>query len=169
MEEVRSLDDELDLLEARDLRFTRNEYDDLVVLRGDQRHGGVTLVRSFPRTAAHRMISLLDGDGKELGIIADLRDLDEESRKVAEDELERRYFVPRILRVVDIVEHFHTPACEAETDRGPRRFEIRSGRGGDLQVLGPRILIRDADGNHYEIPDYRLLDRASQALVDSQL
>ena len=60
------------------------------------------------------------------------------------------------------------PRWQVETDRGPRTFEIRSSRR-DMRVLSAgRILIRDADGNLYEVPDYRQLDPQSRALVETQ-
>ncbi len=159
---------ELNLLEPGHVRFERDLYDDLVLVTDGRRVAGVRLVRTFPQSAAGRMISVRDAQGAELGLIADLAQLDRRSRELAAAELERLYFVPRIERVLGIEERFHVPTWEVATDRGRRRFEIRSGHR-DVQVLGSRILIRDADGNRYEIPDYRRLDRRSQLLIDSQI
>ena len=169
MDEVYLLEQELNLFDAGEIRFHRDAFDDLVLERGEERFAGVQILRGFPHSDADRMISVRDSEGEELGIIASLAEVDADSRRLLEEELERAYFVPRITRVTGLVERFHVPKWEVDTDRGPRVFEVRSGRS-DVRVLGGgRILIRDADGNHYEILDYRRLDPVSRNLIESQI
>lgn len=169
MDEAYLLEQELNLFDAGQIRFHRDAFDDLVLEQGSEPVAGVHVLRGFPYSDAERMISVRDSEGEELGIIADLADLDGDSRQLLEEELERVYFVPRITQVNDVEERFHIPKWNVETDRGHREFEIRSGRS-DVHVLGGgRILIQDADGNHYEILDYRRLDLASRNLVESQI
>jgi len=172
VEEVYLLEQELNLLDPGHVRIYRDAFEDLILeVEGDQVYREIQVLRSFPVSAGDRFIALRDSEGNELGIIRDISQLDRHSRRILEAELERVYFVPRITRVDTIVERFHIPRWEVETDRGPRAFEVRSGRHGrDVRILGGgRILIRDADGNQYEIPDYRRLDLASQALIESQI
>lgn len=170
MEDVFPLERELNLLDPGRVRFSCDAFQDLVLeVAGDGVHAQVQVRRGFPLSAEGRFLSVRDRDGSELGIIRDVGELDRESARVLVVELERIYFVPRIVRVNHIEERFHIPRWEVETDRGPRVFEIRTGRS-DVRVLAAgRILIRDADGNPYEIPDYRRLDAASQALIESQI
>ena len=169
MDEVYLLEQELNLLDAKAIRFHRDAFDDLVMEQGEERFAGVQVLRGFPHSDAGRMISVRDSEGEELGIIAGLAEVDRDSGRLLEEELERVYFVPHITQVNDVVERFHVPKWNVETDRGHREFEIRSGRN-DVRVLGGgRILLRDADGNHYEILDYRRLDAASQNLIESQI
>ena len=55
---------------------------------------------------------------------------------------------------------------ETETDKGTRRFEVTSRR--DVKKIGKRrIIVKDADGNLYEIPDYAILDQKSIILLES--
>ena len=131
-------------------------------LKGDVVHKHVSAIRAFPLTDRDHFIVLKDTDGKELGIVRNLSDLEPKSQRLLAGELDRAYFTPRILQVNAIEEQFHVPKWDVETDRGPRVFEIRSLGAG-------RILIRDADGNCYEIPDYRKLDPLGRALVEGQI
>jgi len=170
MEEVYPLERELNLLDPMRIRFYRDEFEDLVMEREDgETERGVHVLRDFPLSNEKRFISVRKGEEEEVGIIPYLDDLDDDSRQLIEAELERVYFVPCITRVISVEERFHVPKWEVETDRGPRVFEIRSGRN-DIRVLGEgRVLIRDADGNQYEIPNYRRLDEESQGRIDSQI
>ncbi|OGG54942.1 MAG: hypothetical protein A3F84_06920 [Candidatus Handelsmanbacteria bacterium RIFCSPLOWO2_12_FULL_64_10] len=172
MEQEYALKQELNLLDPKGLRLFIDEFEDLTL---DMKDRGtfkpVTAMRAFPITDRDRFIILKDQEGQEIGIVRDASDLDPKSRAALIAELERVYFMPKITFVHNIEEQFHIPKWEVETDRGPRVFEIRSGRHNqDLRSLGSgRILIRDADGNQYEIPDYRKLDPVSQTLIESQI
>jgi hypothetical protein len=171
MEQEYALKQELNILDPKRLRLCIDDFEDLVLELEGVSQKPVTVMRAFPITGRERFIILKDKEEKEIGIILDLSDLDPESRAALAAELERIYFTPKITFVHHIEEQFHIPKWEVETDRGPRVFEIRSGRHNhDVRNLGSgRILIRDADGNQYEIPDYRKLDPVSQALVEGQL
>jgi hypothetical protein len=58
--------------------------------------------------------------------------------------------------------------CEVETDKGQREFETRYKE--DIRKLpGGRVIIKDADGNRYEIKDYMKLDKRSVSLIDSEI
>jgi hypothetical protein len=169
MEQPFALKQELNLLDPKRLRLYLDPFEDLTLELEGLLHKPVTVVRAFPVTAGDRFIILKDREGEEIGIIRDASDLDPKSRAALTAELERVYFTPRITCVNDIEEQFHVPKWDVETDRGPRVFEIRSSRR-DVRILsGGRILIRDADGNQYEIPDYRKLDPVSRALIEGQI
>jgi hypothetical protein len=170
MDDVFPLEQELNLIDPRRAHFSHDAFGDLVLeLEGDRAYQEVQVRRGFPFSAEDCFISVRDSEGNELGLVRDLAGLEPQSRQALEAELAQIYFVSRILRVDRIEERFHIPRWQVETDRGPRTFEIRSGRS-DLRPLGGgRILIRDADGNPYEIPDYRRLDPASRILVESQI
>jgi hypothetical protein len=161
---------EVDLIDPQHIRLYLDEFADLVLeIEGKEVERGVCLTRCFPISAGERFIALRTHRGEELGIVRDVTELDAQSQQALRAELERSYFRPQITRVHAITERFHVPRWEVETDRGPRVFEIRSTRR-DLRVLGGgRVLIRDADGNLYEIPDHRRLDPQSHAIVEEHI
>jgi len=172
MEQEYTLKQELNILDPGRLRLFLDEFEDLTMeMEGGETRRPVTAMRAFPVTDRERFIILKDREEKEIGIILNLSDLAPESRAALAAELERIYFIPKITFVHHIEEQYHIPKWEVETDRGPRVFEIRSGRHNqDVRNLGSgHILIRDADGNQYEIPDYRKLDPISRALVEGQI
>ena len=165
MVETYNLEEELNLLVPTEVKFFHDRFDDLI-LESDGVSKPVLPARAFPLSSEDSFITLTDNEGNEIGTIRELAALDPDSRLSLEAELVRVYYTPKILQVNGLKENFHIPGWDVETDRGPRVFEIRSGRR-DVRDLGKgRLLIRDADGNRYEIPNYHNLDPASRALVE---
>ena len=170
MQQHRNLAAEITYLDPDKTRFFVDAFEDLnLELAGDQTYSRVQVKRAFPLTCDDCFIVVQDREGKEIGSLARLDALDRDSRQAVEDELARAYFTPRIQRIAKVTTANRVPRWEVETDRGPRTFEIYSGRR-DVRLLGDgRILVQDADGNRYEIPDYRRLEPASRALVEEML
>ena len=170
MQQRHKLAAEVTYLDPDKARFFVDAFEDLnLELAGDQTYSRVRVKRAFPLTCDDCFIVVQDRKGKEIGSLARLDALARDSRQAVEDELERAYFTPRIQRIAKVTTANRVPRWEVETDRGLRAFEIYSSRR-DVRLLGDgRILVQDADGNRYEIPDYRRLDPASQALVEEML
>ena len=157
-------------LDPERVRFFVDAFEDLNLdLARDRTCSRVRVKRAFPLTCEDGFIVVQDSEGREIGSLARLDALDAASRQAVEEELERAYFTPRIQRITRVTTAYRVPRWEVETDRGPRAFEIYSSRR-DVRLLGGgRVLVQDADGNRYEIPDYRRLDPASRALVEEML
>ena len=57
---------------------------------------------------------------------------------------------------------------DVDTDKGQREFETRYKE--DIRKLpAGRVIIKDADGNRYEIKDYMKLDKRSISLIDTEI
>lgn len=120
---------------------------------------------SFPLSHPKEYISLSDSADHEIGLIKSLHDLDKESRTVAEEEIERRYFLPEITAIHKLSGHFGLYDWEVETDRGPRTFNVRGRSESVVQMPPRRVLITDVLGNRYQVTDYNRLDSRSMALL----
>lgn len=127
----------------------------------------VAVHRCFPHSDPDRYISIREpeGDGREIGLIEDLCALSEETQKMLREQMDLRYFSPKITRVHSIKEEYGYSYWDVETDRGACRFTVRMG-GGSVYPIGPnRYLVTDLDGNRFEIPDlYKLTPREIKQL-----
>jgi hypothetical protein len=124
--------------------------------------------RVFPVSGAAGFISFLDAKDREVVMLRDDCGLDEETRRLLTEEMDRAYFVPRIIQIHHIEDAHGASRWEVETDRGYRIFDVRDRE--DVRVLeGHRVLLQDADGNRYEIGDIRELDERSQRLLDGEI
>jgi hypothetical protein len=128
-------------------------------------HGDIEPLRAFPFSDPMRWIVLRDRHARELLCIEDLAALDASSRVVLEEALARREFVPVIERIEHIAAHAEPCRWQVVTDRGVTSFMLNS--EDDVRpVHARRVLITDADGMRYLIPDLRALDAASQCLLE---
>ena len=167
MDEDYELAQELNILDPKGLRFYVDTFEDLCLeIDFGETYSPIIPVRAFPLQAVNSFIVLRTSDGDEVGTLRNLSELETNSRQVLNAVLEQAYFMPKITKVNSVEANFHVPTWDVETDRGPKVFDLRSSR--DVRDLGDfRIVIRDADGNRYEVPDYRQLDPASRALVEA--
>ncbi len=125
--------------------------------------------RCFPLSGRDRYVALFDGLKGEIGVLEDMRGLDEESRGLVAEMLDRRYFIPVISRVKSIREEFGVVYWSVETSAGPRDFVCRGMRDSLQSLSDARVLVTDADGNRFEIPDYTVLSKSAQAILDRVL
>jgi len=129
----------------------------------------VQVARAFPLSDPDHYIGLRDKDDKDIGLLETLDGLDADSRARVDEELYRRYFLPKIVRVNDVKEEFGMTTWDVETDKGHRNFVIRNLRDAVQELSATRVLVTDSDGNRYEFPDVRKLDDKSFAVMQRVL
>jgi len=128
-------------------------------------------LRARPLTDPDRYISIREAEpnGKEMGLLRNWRQLDRESRDLVQAELDRRYLYPILRRIVSARHVFGVAICVFDTDRGTREVTLRDIRDNVIYLGASRILITDAEGNRYDIPDVDALDPTSRALLTQVL
>jgi hypothetical protein len=131
-------------------------------------HVGVEPVRAFPLSQAGRGISICDAQGHEILWIDRLSDLPDSVRRLLEEHLARREFVPVIRRILHISSPIMPAEWEVETDRGATRFVINS--EDDVHRLDEhRALIADSNGIRYLVQDVASFDAASRRILERYL
>ncbi len=169
MEQPIRIEDEVQFLDPQRLKISRNQFTELEAeLPDGSVHAPVEPVRTFPLTQPDRYISLLDGEKNELGLIEDINQLKKADQTVLAEELEKCYFMPKITKIHNVTGQFGVTEWEAETEVGSVSFDLRS-RNDIVALDGGRVLIRDIDGNRYEIANYHRLDPKSVALLETQI
>ena len=135
----------------------------------------VVAIRSFPITDPDAFISIREPDsaehekGAEIGIIPDINDFDAESIALLREELDRRYFTPKILKIYSMKEKLGHYYWDVNTDAGKFSFVLRNA-GANIRTLEDgRVLIFDIDGNCFEIPDTEKMDKASYKKIEVYL
>ena len=169
MEQPIRIEDEAQFLDPKLVKISRNQFAELEVeLPDGSVHAPVEPVRTFPLTQPDQYISLLDAQKNELGLIEDISQLEKADRTLLAEELKKCYFMPKITRIHSLDGQFGVTQWEAQTDSGAVFFDLRS-RNDITSLSGGRVLIKDIDGNRYEIANYHQLDPKSIALLETQI
>lgn len=114
-------------------------------------NGRVNLYRVFPLTEKTRYISVRDNDLNELGIIADMAVFGKDKQDLINEELDRRYFVPKITKIIDARQDFGTFFMNVETTSGKRLFSMRDLANNIIRTQHNSIILIDVDGSRYEL------------------
>ena len=148
-------------LEALELRLERGVDGQLWASTG-VRSQPVVVRRCFPWTAPARFDSLRDADEEEIALVADLDELDPDSRRALEASLVEAGFVLDIVGVDEVDDEIEIRTFRVRTKQGPRRFQtLRDEWPRPLPCGG--LLLRDVAGDLYRVPDPKSLDPASRA------
>jgi hypothetical protein len=156
---------DLRFLDPNTLRFRRQGARLRLARAGEVGEIDVTVVRVFPLSNPRRYLSVRDMDENEIGLLVDLEQLDETSRRLVREELDRRYIIPVIQRIVSVRERFGTIDWTVATNYGRRLFTTRNLRENVVQPAPNRYILTDVDGNRYDLRDVESLDKVSQAWV----
>lgn len=152
---------EITYLTPKNAKFFRNNNGFLGLKFKDVEYSRVNLIKAFPFSYENKFISVRDKEQNEIGIIEDISLFPEEVQKLFTEEIERRYYLPKITKIYSIKDEFGYSNWEVETNYGRRKFTIRRDPNNFVNIKANMILIIDVDGNRYEIPDYTKLDKKS--------
>jgi hypothetical protein len=151
--------------EPADVRIRRNEHGDPVAVIAGTRIVLGHILSVFPISNREGFVSLRDLNGDEIGVIERPTELDAASRHIVLEELGRSYFLPLIQDIFTLTDDLNVITWNVLTDKGPRTFEVRDPRRNVRSVGGGRYIVKDVDGNRYDIPRLSVLPPRSQALI----
>jgi hypothetical protein len=155
-------------LAANRIRFEHDPFGRLILIGDDAtRLVDVVPIRAFPVSDPDHQISICDADGHEVFFIWDLADVMPDVRKVLEEEMARREFIPVIEQIFSAT-HEEPSQWSVRTDRGETSFQVNN--EDDVRRIEPvQASILDSHGTRYLIPDIRKLDSASRRIIDRYL
>jgi len=126
-------------------------------------------IKCFPLTDTEHYLSLfkktVEGEIKEeIAIIDDFNKLDENSRKLLDEELDKSYSITCIKRIFSVEQTKNTTKWRVDTDRGEQTFEVR--HQSEIYMIQPSlVVIEDVQGNVFLVnPDQ--LDSKSRSLLE---
>lgn len=160
---------DLRMLDPKKVRLRLNNFGRLLLEVGfEERYDPVNAVRCLPLTNPDRFVSLQDDDGTEIGILPDLRDLDGESRKAIERELELYYLNAEVKAIRKVEARNGVITWDLETDLGPKTIHVRD--RNNIRPLGDgRTILTDIHQGKYIVPPADSLDERSRHWLEIEL
>jgi hypothetical protein len=144
----------------------RNPFGRLVLIAEDGTvHEGVVPVRAFPISAPQGGIGLMSTDGHEVVWIPRLEDVPAAQRRMIEEELASREFMPEIHRIVSVSTYATPSVWTVQTDRGETSLVLR-GEEDIRRLAGNTLMVSDSHGIHYLVRDLMALDKPSRKILD---
>jgi hypothetical protein len=125
----------------------------------------VRVAQLLPLSNPDQYWALRDGNDKEIGVLRDLSGLDDQSREILEEEVRRRYFLPKVLTVQKVKDEFGVIVWDVITDAGPKQYTIRNLRDSSAALTSKRVIMTDVDGNRFEFPDIETVSAAAQDVL----
>jgi hypothetical protein len=156
---------QLIFLNPKKLRFFKHGATLRLTIEDDRSYPKVGIVRAFPLSDRSRFFSVRDEGENEIGLIVNPTDLSADNQNLIDEDLQRRYFVPSVQRIVSAKERFGTVDWVVETDRGVCHFTTQNLRENVQRPTAGRIILNDVDGNRYDIRDVDELSRESQEIL----
>ncbi len=131
--------------------------------------GRVFLARAFPFENEDEYISVQNEEKEEIGMIRVLSDFEKETADILTTELNKKYFAPKIKKIVKLSSRFGMSYWDCETDHGPLTFTVKDTNRSLLKAGEDRVFVVDHDGCRYEIPSLSGLDKKSLGKIEMYL
>jgi len=109
--------------------------------------------RTYPLSHPEKYISLRSGINgmEEIGIIRDLRQFDKRTQHIIRQLLDRRYFTPRVTKIIGTKERYGGMVWNMETDRGAKTIVTKGLHEALSENSVGCYFITDVEGNRYEV------------------
>ncbi len=159
----------IEFLNPENCVFSFNDNGFLLMSLKGENMGRVKLIRTYPYTLTDEYICVHDLDDKEIGIIRNLNDLDENSSQNAKKELENRYYCPTVTSIKSVKERMGHFYFQTVVDGKEKNFTVRDITRNMRFATGDTLLIFDMDGNRYVIPNFEKTEPKSKRLLEPYL
>ncbi len=157
----------IDFLKPEECKFSFNKNGFLVM--GTDKPLRVKLIKSYPYSLDDEYICVHDIEDNEIGIVRDLKMLDDSSRDAASKELQNRYYCPTVTSVKSIKERMGHFYFEVIIDGREKSFTVRDLTRNLRFANENTLLIFDVDGNRYIIPDHEKIEHKSRRILEPYL
>lgn len=146
--------------------FVKNNF---LYLRQGEEEQRVFLCRQFPFELQWEFISVMNAEEQEIGIIRNVELFDEENCALLKEELRRRYYSPVIDKIYSLKERYGFSYWKVHTTEGDMSFTLRDTFRSIIHAGGDRVVIMDVNGNRFEIPDVKSIDKKSYKKIELYL
>lgn len=166
-----SLPSEAKILDVDKISLHRDSSGVLTVrIEGEPQEYPINPIRYFPFTEDEYYIGLfkIEANGnisKEIALITDLKRLDDKSRKLIEEELNKAFLLTQVTKIISIKQIGKILRWQVKTTEGERTFDVIN--QNDINSISPLLVsVKDASGNKYKI-NLAKLDPVSQSLLEA--
>lgn len=166
------MNDKLNYLNPGDISFYSSEFGLLMLRYKDDNIGRVAVLRMFPFQFEEEYLCVKrenynrSDKETEVGIIRTLSDLSEEQARLVRKELDKRYFVPEIIKVEEVKDEYGYTMWKTQTTAGYREFTVNDMSSNVRNMGNNRVMLTDVHANRYYIPDITKTDDKTMRIIE---
>ena len=163
--------DRLTLLDCKQISFRKEKSGFLTLTYKGETFHRIDPTRLIPFFSKTTYISLSYENGErefcEVGVIKDMKELDEEQYGILDSFLEYKYYMPEITKVSGIRDNMQGSIfVRADTTSGEKTICVRDWYQNFRMLTDKYLYVNDADGNKYFCSDINKLDRKSRSVLE---
>ncbi len=163
--------DTLRIIDVKNFKLTKKNSGYLYAQYEGKSYEEVSLTRLQPFYCLDTYISVSfrndEEEWIEIGVIKDLKELNDEQRQLCEDYLNFRYYIPIITKVYSIRDNrMGYLFVDAETTAGRKKIAVNDWWTNFRLNSSGILTVTDSDGNKYQIPDLTKLDKGSNRKLE---
>jgi len=151
---------DVNFLEPNAVTFARSAGGVLMGKIDGKDYDEILLYRAFPHSSPYEYISVRNDD-KEIGVIKDIRKLEQKCQDEAIRELHLRYLMPVVKQIHSVSQQKDLWTIKAETDRGEMTLGVEHPHDNIVYTKKGGLLITDLEGRRCEIREIATLDKKS--------
>lgn len=166
------MENSLSFISCDDISFYSSPYGLLMLKYKGEDIGRVSVLRMFPFEHKEEYLCIKKENynrsdkESEIGILKSLDALSEEQAELVRAELEKRYFIPEIIKVNSVKEEYGHTMWKVETTAGEREFTVND-MGTNVRNMGNnRVMLTDVYSNRYYIPDITKADDKTIRIIE---
>lgn len=160
-------------LDQSNARFQmKNKFLSLTVTENgeEKNYDRVFLHRDFPHELLWEYISVVGDEHKEIGLIYNIEDFENDTKDLLRIELERKYYSPIISRIHSVKERYGFSYWKVtDTEGRDISFTMQDTFKNIIHTGEDSALLLDVDGNRFTIKSIADLDRKSYRKIEIYL
>lgn len=163
--------DKLTLLDCSQIKLKREKSGFLTLDYMGKTYRRINPTRLIPFYSKTTYISLSyendDKEFREVGVIKDMAELDEEQYKILDSYLEYKYFMPEITKVISIRDNMQGSIfVKSVTTSGEKTICVKDWYQNFRMLTENYLYVNDAEGNKYFCADIHKLDKKSLSVLE---
>ncbi|MDE6579121.1 MAG: DUF1854 domain-containing protein [Ruminiclostridium sp.] len=163
--------DTLRIIDVNKLKLEKKDSGYLFAEYEGNSYEEVSLTRLQPFYCLDTYISVAFRNNEEewieIGVIKDLKEMSDEQRKLCEDYLDFRYYIPIITKIYSIRDNRRGYLfVDAETTAGRKKIAVNDWWTNFRLNTSGILTVTDSDGNKYQVPDLNKLDGKSNKKLE---
>lgn len=136
----------------------------------EKRFDRIFLHRAFPHELPFKFISVLGEEKREIGLIYDIEDFDEDAIKLLKAEIERKYYSPVIKEIKSVKERYGFSYWKVSLDDGrDLSFTMQDTFKNILHTSDDSLMLIDVDNNRFTIASVSALSSKSYRKIELYL